>query len=83
MLSRAQNTYHHNPRLRGPVSSDHRNYFMINRHESMGPGLDLTRDPGPGPAIGLASVARHVMPRSHIHGSPCRFYYGLNITDDP
>ena len=22
MLSRAQNTFHHNPRLRGPVSSD-------------------------------------------------------------
>ena len=24
-----------------------------------------------------------LMPRSHIHGSPRRFYYGLNITDDP
>ena len=24
-----------------------------------------------------------VMPRSHIHGSPRRFYYGLNLTDDP
>ena len=23
------------------------------------------------------------MPRSHIHGSPCRFYYGLNLMDDP
>ena len=23
------------------------------------------------------------MPRSHIHGSPRRFYYGLNPTDDP
>ena len=23
------------------------------------------------------------MPRSHIHGSPRRFYYGLNLTDDP
>jgi len=23
------------------------------------------------------------MPRSHIHGSPRRFHYGLNITDDP
>ena len=22
------------------------------------------------------------MPRSHIHGSPRRFYYGLNLTDD-
>ena len=21
--------------------------------------------------------------KSHIHGSPCRFYYGLNLTDDP
>ena len=28
--------------------------------------------------------ARHVlMPRSHIHGSPRRFYYGFNLTDDP
>ena len=24
-----------------------------------------------------------VMPRSHIHGSPRRFYYGLNLRDDP
>ena len=24
-----------------------------------------------------------VMPRSHIHRSPPRFYYGLNLTDDP
>ena len=23
-----------------------------------------------------------IMPRSHIHGSPRRFYYGLNLTDD-
>ena len=23
------------------------------------------------------------MPRSHIHGSPRQFYYGLNLTDDP
>ena len=23
------------------------------------------------------------MPRSHIHGSPRWFYYGLNLTDDP
>ena len=23
------------------------------------------------------------MPRSHLHGSPRRFYYGLNFTDDP
>ena len=23
------------------------------------------------------------MPRSHIHGSPRRFHYGLNLTDDP
>ena len=22
------------------------------------------------------------MPRSHIHGSPRRFYYGFNLTDD-
>ena len=26
---------------------------------------------------------RPLMPRSHIHGSPRRFYYGLNFTDDP
>ena len=25
----------------------------------------------------------YFMPRSHIHGSPRRFYYGLNLTDDP
>ena len=25
----------------------------------------------------------HVMPRSHIHGSPRRFHYGSNLTDDP
>ena len=25
----------------------------------------------------------NMMPRSHIHGSPRRFYYGLNLTDDP
>ena len=24
-----------------------------------------------------------VMPRSHIHGSPRQFYYGLNLTDTP
>ena len=24
-----------------------------------------------------------VMPRSHIHGSPRRFQYGSNLTDDP
>ena len=23
------------------------------------------------------------MPRSHIHGSPRRFYYGLHLMDDP
>ena len=23
------------------------------------------------------------MPKSHIHGSPRRFHYGLNLTDDP
>ena len=23
------------------------------------------------------------MPRLHIHGSPCRFDYGFNLTDDP
>ena len=26
---------------------------------------------------------KYVMPRSHIHGSHRRFYYGLNLTDDP
>ena len=26
---------------------------------------------------------RFLMPRSHIHGSPPRFYYGFNLTDDP
>ena len=31
----------------------------------------------------LPSKVNKVMPRSHIHGSPRRFYYGLNLTDDP
>ena len=31
----------------------------------------------------IARNAQTVMPRSHIHGSPRRFYYGLNLTDDP
>ena len=31
----------------------------------------------------LSVSADSVMPRSHIHGSPRRFYYGLNLTDDP
>ena len=25
----------------------------------------------------------YIIPRSRIHGSPRRFYYGLNLTDDP
>ena len=29
------------------------------------------------------SFALNVMPRSHIHGSSRRFYYGLNLTDNP
>ena len=33
----------------------------------------------------LASFFRFpgIMPRSHIHESPCRFHYGSNLTDDP
>ena len=38
--------------------NDSRNYFMINLHESMGPGRDRTRDPWI--RVRLASVARHV-----------------------
>ena len=26
---------------------------------------------------------KSLLPRSHIHGSPCRFHYGSNPTDDP
>ena len=38
--------------------NDHRNYFMINLHESMGlGGFELAT---PGSAVRLASVARHV-----------------------
>ena len=33
----------------GREENDRRNYFMINLHESMGPGRDRTRDPGPVP----------------------------------
>ena len=29
MLSRAQNTFHHNPRLRGPVSSNVKIYMQM------------------------------------------------------
>ena len=34
--------------------------------------------------LGFTSKFRYdrVMPRSHIHGSPRWFYYGLNLTDD-
>ena len=28
------------------------------------------------------SIYIYLMPRSHLHGSPCRFYYGLNLKDD-
>ena len=31
----------------------------------------------------LIHVYNSVMPRSHIHGSPRRFHYGSNLTDDP
>ena len=31
----------------------------------------------------LSARFRMLMPRSHIHGSPRRFYYGINLTDDP
>ena len=30
-----------------------------------------------------AELIQYFMPRSHIHGSPRRFYHGLNLTDDP
>ena len=29
------------------------------------------------------SNSMYFMPRSHIHGSPRLFYYGLNLNDDP
>ena len=31
--------------ISGREENDRRNYFMINLHESMGPGRDRTRDP--------------------------------------
>ena len=31
----------------------------------------------------LANPYPSIMPRSHIHGSPLQFYYGLNLKDDP
>ena len=31
----------------------------------------------------FASMCFYLMPRSHIHGSPRRIHYGLNLTDDP
>ena len=34
-----------NDSFSGREENDHRNYFMINLHESMGPGRDRTRDP--------------------------------------
>ena len=38
--------------------NDHKNYFTINLHESMGPGQDQTGKPGS--AVRLASIARYV-----------------------
>ena len=35
------------------------------------------------PVCKICDFRLPVMPRSHIHGSPRRFYYGLNLTDDP
>ena len=34
-----------NDSFSGREENDRRNYFMINLHESMGPGRDRTRDP--------------------------------------
>ena len=31
----------------------------------------------------IACLNIPIMPRSHIHGAPRQFYYGLNLTDDP
>ena len=31
----------------------------------------------------IVRTINSVMPRSHIHGIPRRFYYGSNLTDDP
>ena len=42
--------------------------------------FDLRRIKG---QTSLLRSTRKVMPRSHIHGSPRWFYYGLNLTDDP
>ena len=44
--------------ISGREENDRRNHFMINLHESMGPGQDQTCDPWS--AGRLASVARHV-----------------------
>ena len=35
------------------------------------------------PGLSRYLTAFPVMPRSYIHGSPRRFHYGLNLTDDP
>ena len=42
-----------NPSFNQRKENDRRNYFMINLHNSMGPGPDRTRNPGP--AVGLAT----------------------------
>ena len=41
MLSRAQNTFHHNPRLRGPVSSY--DIKLIKHHKRVGYSMDIMR----------------------------------------
>ena len=35
------------------------------------------------PLINFHDPGRTVLPGSHIHGSPRRFHYELNLTDDP
>ena len=44
-LSDQANHYRKCPTVRRPLGKTGRNYFMINLHESMGPGWDRSRDP--------------------------------------
>ena len=63
--------------------NDSRKYFMINLHESMGPGLDQTHNPGSalglplsrlhygdGVHVGLYEIIQKVVMDPHIISSP-------------
>ena len=59
-------------------------YGIISEFTDKGQFQYLTNLKGPQEGTYLYTTQfLSLMPRSHIHGSPRRFYYGLNLTDDP